>query len=128
MEILLDTQVFLWLCIDSSSLSSKAKKLFLAKENDFYLSIASIWEMAIKVSIGKLKLPQSVNGFVLNQLQQNSISILNIEFRHVASIENFPFHHRDPFDRLLISQALEEKIPILSSDTIFDSYQVKRLW
>lgn len=128
MNILLDTQAFLWLVADSPELSKKAKKLFLDKENEFFLSLASIWEIAIKVSIKKMTLSQSIKKFIPNQLQENSISQLDIKFRHLSKISTLPFHHRDPFDRLLAAQGLEEKIPILSSDSIFDSYAVERLW
>ena len=128
MRILLDTQAFLWLSIDSPLLSKKAKKLFLDEHNDCYLSLASIWEMAIKVSIGKLKLKQNVEKFVLNQIQENGIQQLDIDFRHVVKVASLPFHHRDPFDRLIISQAIEEKMSVLSIDAAFDSYPVKRLW
>lgn len=128
MKVLLDTQAFLWLSIDSSMLSKKAKDIFLNNKNDFYLSIASVWEMAIKASLGKLIIPGGVKNFVLHQLQENSIEQLPIHFRHALRVENLPFHHRDPFDRLIISQSLEEKIPVLSCDKIFDQYDVKRLW
>jgi PIN domain nuclease of toxin-antitoxin system len=128
MKILLDTQAFLWFINDASELSRRAKKIFLDEENDLLLSLASVWEMAIKLSIGKLKLKQPLDKFIPAQLQENNITQLDITFRHVAKVASLPFHHRDPFDRLIISQALEENIPILSSDEAFDSYKVKRLW
>src|SRR5690242_17948840 len=104
MKILIDTHAFLWLINDSAELSKHAKKIYLDAKNDFYLSIASIWEMAIKISIGKLKLSQSIDQFIPNQLQENKISQLDIHFRHLVRVANLPFYHRDPFDRLIISQ------------------------
>lgn len=128
MRIILDTHAFLWLGADSPLLSKKAKKLFMDTKNDLYLSLASIWEMAIKSSLGKLKFRKPLETFILDKLQENSIQQLGIDFRHVTRVTDLPYHHRDHFDRLLISQALEEKMPILSSDTAFDKYGVERLW
>jgi PIN domain nuclease of toxin-antitoxin system len=128
MKVLLDTQAFLWLCTDDHSLTSKAKKIFLDKDNELLLSLVSVWEMAIKTSIGKLKIQQPFEKFIINQLQENSIDQLPISFRHIVKVRSLDFHHRDPFDRLLIAQALEEGFSILSSDTAFDHYGVKRLW
>ena len=128
MKVLLDTSTFLWLAADDPSLSARAKKIFLDNANDCLLSIVSIWELAIKTSLNKLTLPHSVEKFVLAQLHANDIQQLPIHFRHVARVEALPFHHRDPFDRLIISQAIEEKIPILSPDKHFDVYPVRRLW
>lgn len=128
MRILLDTHTFLWAGLDSYQLSPKASELFLDKQNDLYLSIASIWEMAIKSSLGKLTFHKPLEAYILDVLQENSIQQLSINFRHVTRVSTLPFHHRDPFDRLLISQALEEKIAILSCDHFFDDYGVQRLW
>lgn len=130
MKIILDTQAFFWLISDAPALSNskKAKKLFIDPKNDFFLSLASIWEIAIKMSIGKLILNQPIESFIPMQLQKNSISQLDIHFRHIAKIATLPFHHRDPFDRLIISQALYEDIPVLSNDVAFDKYGVTRLW
>lgn len=128
MKILLDTQAFLWLSLDSPQLSKKAKKTFLDEKNEFYLSLASIWEISIKVSIGKLKFKKSFEKIILQQFQQNSINQMGISFRHAIKVTTLPFHHRDPFDRLLAAQSLEEKLHIMSSDSIFDDYGVDRIW
>ncbi|SRR5579883_2147633 len=128
MKILLDTQAFIFLSCDAPELSKKAKKLFLDEENDFYLSLASVWEIAIKVSIEKLTFKKSFEKIILQQIQENGIAQLPINFRHVIKVTNLPFHHRDPFDRLLVAQALEEKLHVMSNDQVFDRYQVKRLW
>ena len=128
MKILLDTQAFLWISMDAPQLSNKAKKIFLDDKNEFLLSLASIWEITIKTSIKKLALTKSVKQFILGQFEQMPITQLNISFRHVVYLETLPFYHRDPFDRLLISQSLEDKLPVLSSDKIFDKYGIKRVW
>lgn len=128
MKLLLDTQAFLWAILEDPHLSKTAKKLFLSQENQLFISLASIWEMAIKVSIGKLELKQSLQPFLLEQLAQNQISILNIAFRHIMKVTTLSFNHRDPFDRLLIAQAQVENLPVLSNDTVFDSYTIKRIW
>lgn len=128
MDILLDTQAFLWLSSNNAQLTKNAKKVFLDEKNNFFLSMASIWEMSIKCSLDKLKLRPSLERFILNELQENNLEQLNITFQHAIKVKSLPFHHRDPFDRLLIAQALVEEIPILSNDVAFDHYGIKRLW
>jgi len=127
-KLLLDTQVFLWMVSNASELSPKARRLAVAGENFLYLSLASVWEMAIKISLGKLKLAEPIESFLTGALLENNIRQLEISFRHVARVADLPFHHRDPFDRLLVSQAQVEDLPILSSDKVFDRYEVRRLW
>lgn len=128
MRLLLDTQAFLWAVFDQPRLSTQARRLFQDPGNVLLLSLASIWEIAIKVSVGKLALKESFERFIPAELQTNRIAQLNIDFRHVARAAKLPFHHRDPFDRLIIAQGLEEKLPIISVDPAFDKYKVKRLW
>jgi PIN domain nuclease of toxin-antitoxin system len=127
MRLLLDTHTFLWFIDDNPRLSSNAKSL-LESDNDLLLSIASLWETAIKLSIGKLSLPQPFEPFVREQLRINAIDIQQIETAHLNLVSTLAFHHRDPFDRLLVAQALVEEIPIVSADTEFDGYSIKRLW
>jgi PIN domain nuclease of toxin-antitoxin system len=105
-----------------------ANTLFLNEQNNFYLSIASIWEIAIKVSIGKLDINQPMETFLAEQLQENDVSLLNISFQHTMKVAQLPLHHRDPFDRMIIAQALVEGWPLLSRDEAFDAYGVQRLW
>lgn len=128
MKLLLDTQVFLWMLSDAPELSSKARRLAVDSENVLYLSLASVWEMAIKLSLGKLKLAEPIQSFITEELLENDIQLLEIGFRHAARVADLPFHHRDPFDRLLISQAQVENLSILSADRVFDRYEVRRLW
>jgi len=127
-NILLDTHAFIWWIEDSPRLSSKAKKLLENIENDCFLSLASCWELAIKSSIGKIKLTLPIRDFIPQNLAANDFRQLNISFRHIARVESLEFHHRDPFDRLIAAQALEEKMILLSVDATFDYYDVDRIW
>jgi PIN domain nuclease of toxin-antitoxin system len=128
MKLLLDTHTFIWFVTDSPRLSSTAKALIEDEYNEKWLSIASIWEMAIKQSIGKLRFELAFPTFVEQQMQRNSMDLLGIQISHLAIVANLPLHHRDPFDRLLIAQAVVEQIPIVGADGVFDSYPIQRLW
>jgi PIN domain nuclease of toxin-antitoxin system len=108
--------------------SSKAKQLVIDPENSLFLSLASIWEIAIKCSIGKLKIADPIESFIPTVMQANDIEQLDVTFRHVARTASLPFHHRDPFDRLLVCQVAEERLTLISADPIFDRYQVPRIW
>ena len=92
------------------------------------LSVASLWEMAIKISLGKLVLTEPFETMVPEQLDLNGIDQLGIEFKHVTQVSKLPFHHCDPFDRLIVAQALIEELPIISADGALDAYGVRRLW
>ena len=127
-NILLDTHAFIWWIEDSPRLSSNAKKLLENIENNCFLSLASCWELAIKSSMGKIKLTLPIRDFIPQNLAANDFRQLNISFRHIARVESLEFHHRDPFDRLIAAQALEEKMILLSVDAIFDYYDVDRIW
>jgi PIN domain nuclease of toxin-antitoxin system len=127
MKVLLDTHAFLWFVNDDPQLSLAAKTL-MESEVDLLLSVASLWEISIKVGIGKLDLPKLFDVFIPEQLEINEIELLPIELRHLAPLTSLPLHHRDPFDRLLISQSLVEELTILSADKVFDQYAVNRSW
>lgn len=128
MRYLLDTHTFLWFLADDAQLSSPARDLIADGTNTIVLSVGSLWEIAIKVSLGKLTLSQPYATLIPTQLLQNSVDLLQITVNHAALLAVLPFHHRDPFDRLLIAQALVEQMPIIGTDTVFDSYGVTRLW
>lgn len=128
MKYLIDTHTLLWIVTNDPKLSAKAKDLYLDSENEIFISLASIWELSIKSSIGKISLEQPLDEFVDEHVKGNDIRILKIELPHVLRIENLPFYHRDPFDRLIISQSIEDNIPIIGSDKTFDSYPIKRIW
>ena len=128
MRALLDTSSFLWFIAGSDSLSIKARDLIVDMNNDLFLSVASLWEIAIKMSIGKLKLLRSFEQIIPAQLEENFINILPIELNHLSQIIELPFHHRDPFDRLIIAQGMTEGIPVISSDASFQMYPVEVIW
>ncbi|MBW4647003.1 MAG: type II toxin-antitoxin system VapC family toxin [Goleter apudmare HA4340-LM2] len=128
MKLLLDTHTFIWFVTDSPQLSSSAKVLIEDELNEKFLSLVSIWEMAVKCSIGKLRFDLPFQSFIEQQLVQNNLDLMKIEVPHVSVVATLPLYHRDPFDRLLIAQAIAEQIPIVGVDQIFDSYDVERLW
>jgi PIN domain nuclease of toxin-antitoxin system len=128
MNYLLDTHTFLWFLSDSVELSATAKAVIEDPQNTIYLSMASVWEMAIKASIGKLELPLPAVTFVNQQLEANDIHLLDIKTQHLGIVETLPFHHKDPFDRLIIAQSISENLSLLSADNIFRRYPVTLIW
>ena len=128
MNLLLDTHAFLWWIHDDESLGSRARKAIANERNHCFLSVASCWEMAIKKSLGKLEIPEPIDGFVAEQLTANRFALLPIDLRHVTRVSRLAFHHRDPFDRLLAAQAKEESMVIASADPIFQKYGLERIW
>jgi len=128
MDYLLDTHTLLWIVTDDNHLSSKVKKYFLEEENEIFFSAASLWEIAIKVSLNRLLLGQSLTDFFYKHIIGNKIRLLDIKIEHLSVLETLEFHHRDPFDRLIICQSMVEKIPILSNDKVFSKYPIKRIW
>ncbi len=128
MKYILDTHTFLWFITDDPTLSSNARNLIEDINNERLLSIASVWEIAIKTSLGKLELARPFEEFIPQQLRQNYVDLLPIEIPHLAKVSKLPFHHKDPFDRLIISQSLVERIPIISVDDKLDNYNIRRFW
>ncbi|HET7892062.1 MAG TPA: type II toxin-antitoxin system VapC family toxin [Candidatus Sulfotelmatobacter sp.] len=127
MKALLDTHAFLWSISDDERLSRKAQQIFTGS-NDLWLSVASIWEILIKVKSGKLPLPEPSGPYLVRELSENGIEVLPIKLDHVLRIENLTAHHRDPFDRILIAQSIEEKLPLVTADPVFERYPVKLIW
>ena len=128
MRLLLDTHAFLWFLLDDPQLSSTARALVDDPTNDIEVSPATYWEIAIKISLGKYELPEPYGLFIEREMATNNFRILPIEPKHTAALINLPFHHRDPFDRLMIAQAIVERIPIATVDVAFDAYPITRLW
>ncbi|MTJ07713.1 type II toxin-antitoxin system VapC family toxin [Anabaena sp. UHCC 0204] len=126
MRQLIDTHTLLWFTMGNPRISDNLR--LQIENNDNLLSVASVWEMAIKHSIGKLNLEMSFDDFVEQQIIGNGITLKEINQQHISVIAQLPLHHRDPFDRMLIAQAMVENIPIISADTIFDAYPIRRLW
>ena len=127
MKLLLDTHIFLWFIIGSPNLSTPARELIEDVANEKFVSAASLWEIAIKSSLGKLSLSAPFAELIPQQLSLNGFELLHIEIDHAAIVATLPFHHRDPFDRLLIAQSMVEKMPIVSVDAMFDAYPIARL-
>ena len=128
MRMLIDTHVFLWWVEGDHALPAKASAVIADPENECLISHASAWEMSIKASLGKLKLALPVRRYVDEHVMANGFRYLEIGMPHIARVEKLPAHHGDPFDRLLIAQALEEKLPVVTADLIFRKYGVKRIW
>ncbi|MEG3846546.1 type II toxin-antitoxin system VapC family toxin [Microcoleus sp. herbarium19] len=128
MRLLLDTHTFIWYVTDNPRLSTNVKRLIEDENNEKLVSTASIWEMAIKHSIGRLNFSLPFMEFVGQQLSVSNIGILEINLNHMEVVASLPLHHRDPFDRLIIAQSIVEQIPILSVDAIFDAYAISRIW
>jgi PIN domain nuclease of toxin-antitoxin system len=128
MKLLLDAHTFLWFVWDDAQLTSNAKELITNPTNQKFVSAAICWEIAIKMSIGKLDLGEPYRPFMSREIARNNFDILPMSVDHAAAVSVLPFHHRDPFDRMLIAQAMVEQVPIVSGDTAFDAYPITRLW
>ena len=127
MNFLLDTHAFIWFFNGDTQLSDSATRLITDAENKCFLSIASVWEIGIKTSLGKLELRGDLAEMTAF-MTAGAIELLPIELRHIQRLQTLPFHHRDPFDRLLIAQALTEGLTLLSRDTVFGQYSVPLYW
>jgi PIN domain nuclease of toxin-antitoxin system len=128
MNLLLDTHTLLWFVLGDAQLSVAARQLIEDATNPKFVSPAACWEIAIKISIGKYALNEPYETFMDRAIRQNGFLTLPIEPRHTALLINMPFHHRDPFDRLIIAQAVVEGLAIVSANPVFDAYSVQRLW
>lgn len=128
MTLLLDTHTALWFWWDDPQLSATAKALILNPANRKLVSPASPWEVAIKVSLKKLDIGGPYLGFFPQQMTRTNFEFLHDTDEHLATLAGLPFHHRDPFDRMIVAQAMTENIPVVSADTAFDPYPVTRLW
>jgi PIN domain nuclease of toxin-antitoxin system len=126
--LLLDTHTFLWFIGGDTALSLYARQLIEDRTNERRLSIASLWEMAIKASLGRLTLALSFTDLVAEHVHGNAIELFEILPRHLDVLTTLPFHHKDPFDRMIIAQSQAENMPILSRDSAFDDYAIRRLW
>jgi len=127
MKALLDTHTFLWAIAEEGKLSRQAQQIYTGS-NDLWLSVASVWEILIKAQAGKLPLPQPSGRYLVKKLAKDRIEVLPITLNHVLRTEALPLHHRDPFDRLLIAQSIEEGWPIITADPWFARYPVDVIW
>jgi PIN domain nuclease of toxin-antitoxin system len=131
MRILIDTHAFIWYVGNGSNLSLQAKNLIASDNTDVFISIVSIWEISIKIALRKLEIEGDFDRLP-NVLATYDIEILPLAFTHIVRQSSMPFHHKDPFDRIIAAQALVEEIDLVSSDEVFDQYfegsEVKRIW
>lgn len=128
MKLLLDTHAVLWFVLGDRQLSATARALIDDSANEKLVSPASFWEIAIKISVNKYSLNEPYESFMQRGIAGNGFGILAIEPKHTAVLTTLPFHHRDPFDRLLVAQAMIEQLPIVSADPLLDAYPIQRLW
>jgi len=127
-RILLDTHSLLWFYLGDGRLSTRARAAIEEPGNDKLVSPASYWELAIKVSLGKYVLSEPYDEFIQHAIFDNGFVILPIEPKHTAALLALPHHHKDPFDRLMVAQALVESMPFVSADPLLDPYPITRLW
>jgi PIN domain nuclease of toxin-antitoxin system len=128
MKVLLDTHAFLWLITDEDRLSENARETFLNTENSLFFSAASLWEICIKKGLGKISLKGGWFQTIQKEMEINTIQWLPIEMTHCAEVTELPYHHRDPFDRMLIAQAIVEKMKLLSRDSRLSGYAIELVW
>ncbi|MBN2107976.1 MAG: type II toxin-antitoxin system VapC family toxin, partial [Deltaproteobacteria bacterium] len=128
MKLLLDTHVFIWWDSDPAKLSKKALALCADPGNTLFLSVASAWEMQIKMQLGKMKLAFSLQDIIREQQKTNGLQIMPVELEHALALHSLPAHHNDPFDRLLIAQARAESAVLVSKDKIFSTYPIDLIW
>lgn len=128
MKILLDTHTFIWWDSDLANLSPNALRLCQDQANTLLLSVASVWEMQIKLQLGKLTLKLPLAEIIETQQHANNVEILPIHLKHVLALESLPALHKDPFDRLIMAQASVEGMLLLSCDPIFEKYPVNVMW
>ena len=126
MRVLLDTHTFIWAITDERRLSPRARTLISSSE--LWWSVVSLWEAIQKAQVGKLSLPLPAGPFLTGELRSNHVRLLPVSLSHVLRVEELPLHHRDPFDRLLIAQSIEEKWPIITADPLFERYPVDVIW
>ena len=128
MRILLDTHTFLWWVADDPKLSVNAKAIIANSDNDVYFSVVSAWEIIIKVGTGKLTLSEPPETYIPSRVASNHFEILPVQMSHILRVNSLPNFHKDPFDRLLIAQSIEENLSIVTIDNLIIQYPVKSIW
>ena len=128
MRVLVDTHTFLWALLKNHRLSATAKQILTSKEHELYFSLVSLWEIAVKMKIGKLNTVGSSVTYIRDEMAEYGMELLPIRYEHILQLEQLPLHHSEPFDRLLIAQAVAESLPILTHDEKFPLYPVKLIW
>ena len=125
MKVLLDTHVWLWSLSEPGRLSREARRILASRRNAVHLSAVSAWEIAIKVAVGKLGLPEPPGSYVPTRMARQGLIPLVVTHAHALAVANLPLHHRDPFDRLLVAQSLVERLPLLTADPAFGPYGIE---
>jgi PIN domain nuclease of toxin-antitoxin system len=128
MRLLLDTHTFIWWATSAGNLPNQVLDRLEDSQNDLLLSIASVWEIQIKCQNGKLELDRPLSQLVVNQQTNNDLKMLSIALDHVYALQSLPSVHRDPFDRIMIAQAVVEDLPFVSADSLLDGYPIQRMW
>ena len=128
MKALLDTHTFLWWITNDPRLSESARQIVADPGNELFLSAASGWEIAIKARLGRLRLPDDLQGFIAEQLRINAIQVLPVQMAHALHVVTLPDHHRDPFDRMLVAQGQLEDLAIVTDDPLIACYAITTLW
>lgn len=128
MKLLLDTHAFIWWANEPEKLSARVLASLNPASNELILSVVSVWEMQIKLQLGKLKLAVPLRELVESQEQKNAVRILYVELEHILALDALPSYHKDPFDRLLAAQANVEGASLVSGDAVFSNYPVRLLW
>ena len=128
MKVLLDTHAFLWSITGDDRLSKTAEEIFMDPDNNLFFSAASFWEICIKMSLGKLSLKRGWFKTIQEEMRINAVQWLPVEMQHCVELTKLPFHHRDPFDRMLIAQALAEDLQLLSRDGRLSAYEIELIW
>lgn len=128
MRLLLDTHAFLWWIADDTRLSGRARELIADSANDVYFSVASGWEIVVKAGLRRVLLPDDPDRFISEQLSVNAFQVLPVHLRHALRIYTLPDLHRDPFDRMLVAQAVSEELVLLSGDPQIARYPVEVVW
>jgi PIN domain nuclease of toxin-antitoxin system len=128
LKVLLDTHAFLWWVRDDQRLSARAREILDDTGNELLFSVASGWEIAIKARLGKLRASEDLGAYLSTQLRDNAMRVLPIYLSHAVRVADLPIHHHDPFDRLLVAQAMVEELPLLSRDPIVSLYPVEVIW
>lgn len=128
MRVLLDTHALMWMLSEPDKLSPKAREIIRKPDNEVFISIINLWEIITKRQIGKLAYSINVTQIFREQAEANGLELIEFRLPHLATLELLPMHHRDPFDRALIAQALAEDLTIISRDAAFNRYAVTTLW
>jgi PIN domain nuclease of toxin-antitoxin system len=127
-RLLLDTHAFLWWSIDDPQLSGGAREAITAAAHEVYVSAATAWEIAIQAALGRIDVPEDLDAFIAAEMRRSRFLPLPVSIRHAVAVRDLPPHHRDPFDRLLVAQALGEGLTLISGDPLVAAYPVSVLW